>query len=67
MLIALLVLMCAICWIDTVALNVLNIILGCIIEVVVNRKIMKSILLTLKNKMKKLRGQNDEHCKKSKE
>lgn len=53
LLIALLVLMCAICWIDTVALNVLNIILGCIIAVVVNRKIMKSILLTLKNKMKK--------------
>ncbi|WMC92260.1 lipopolysaccharide biosynthesis protein [Kineothrix sp. MB12-C1] len=48
LLIALLVLMCAICWIDTVALNVLNIILGCIIAVVVNRKIMKSILLTLK-------------------
>lgn len=53
LLIVLLVLMCAICWIDTVALNVLNIILGCIIAVVVNRKIMKSILLTLKNKMKK--------------
>lgn len=53
LLIALLVLMCAICWIDTVALNVLNIILGCIIAVVVNRKIMKSILLTLKKKMKK--------------
>lgn len=53
LLIALLVLMCAICWIDTVALNVLNIILGCIIAVVVNRKIMKSIRLTLKNKMKK--------------
>ena len=53
LLIARLVLMCAICWIDTVALNVLNIILGCIIAVVVNRKIMKSILLTLKNKMKK--------------
>lgn len=53
LLIALLVLMCAICWIDTVALNALNIILGCIIAVVVNRKIMKSILLTLKNKMKK--------------
>lgn len=53
LLIALLVLMCAICWIDAVALNVLNIILGCIIAVVVNRKIMKSILLTLKNKMKK--------------
>lgn len=53
LLIALLVLMCAICWIDTVTLNVLNIILGCIIAVVVNRKIMKSILLTLKNKMKK--------------
>lgn len=53
LLIALLVLMCAICWIDTVALNVLNIILGCIIAVVANRKIMKSILLTLKNKMKK--------------
>lgn len=53
LLIALLVLMCAICWIDTVVLNVLNIILGCIIAVVVNRKIMKSILLTLKNKMKK--------------
>lgn len=53
LLIALLVLMCAIYWIDTVALNVLNIILGCIIAVVVNRKIMKSILLTLKNKMKK--------------
>lgn len=53
LLIALLVLMCAICWIDTVALNVLNIILGCIIAFVVNRKIMKSILLTLKNKMKK--------------
>lgn len=53
LLIALLVLMCAICWIDTVALNVLNIILGCMIAVVVNRKIMKSILLTLKNKMKK--------------
>lgn len=53
LLIALLVLMCAICWIDTVALNVLNIILGCIIAVVVNRKIMKGILLTLKNKMKK--------------
>ena len=53
LLIALLVLMCAICWIDTVALNVLNIILGCIIAVVVNREIMKSILLTLKNKMKK--------------
>lgn len=53
LLIALLVLMCVICWIDTVALNVLNIILGCIIAVVVNRKIMKSILLTLKNKMKK--------------
>ena len=53
LLIALLVLMCTICWIDTVALNVLNIILGCIIAVVVNRKIMKSILLTLKNKMKK--------------
>ena len=53
LLIALLVLMCAICWIDTVALTVLNIILGCIIAVVVNRKIMKSILLTLKNKMKK--------------
>ena len=53
LLIALLVLMCAICWIDTVALNVLNIILGCIIAVVVNRKIMKSILLTLRNKMKK--------------
>lgn len=53
LLIALLVLMCAICWIDTVALNVLNIILGCIIAVVVNRKIMKIILLTLKNKMKK--------------
>lgn len=53
LLIALLVLMCAICWIDTVALNVLNIILGCIIAVVVNRKIMKSILLTLKNKVKK--------------
>lgn len=53
LLIALLALMCAICWIDTVALNVLNIILGCIIAVVVNRKIMKSILLTLKNKMKK--------------
>ena len=53
LLIALLVLMCAICWTDTVALNVLNIILGCIIAVVVNRKIMKSILLTLKNKMKK--------------
>lgn len=50
LLIALLVLMCAICWIDTVALNVLNIILGCIIAVVVNRKIMKSILLTLKKK-----------------
>lgn len=33
LLIALLVLMCAICWIDTVALNVLNIILGCIIAV----------------------------------
>lgn len=42
LLIALLVLMCAICWIDTVALNVLNIILGCIIAVVVNRKIMKA-------------------------
>ena len=53
LLIALLVLMCAICWIDTVALNVLNIILGCIIAVAVNRKIMKSIILTLKNKMKK--------------
>jgi O-antigen/teichoic acid export membrane protein len=53
LLIALLVLMCAICWIDTVALNVLNIILGCIIAVVVNRKIMKSILLTLKKKIKK--------------
>ena len=53
LLIVLLVLMCAICWIDTVALNVLNIILGCIIAVVVNRKIMKSILLTLKKKMKK--------------
>ena len=53
LLIALLVLMCAICWIDTVALNVLNIILGGIIAVVVNRKIMKSILLTLKKKMKK--------------
>ena len=53
LLIVLLVLMCAICWIDTVALNVLNIILGCIIAVVVNRKIMKSILLTLKNKMEK--------------
>lgn len=47
---ALLVLMCTICWIDTVVLNVLNIILGCIIAVVVNRKIMKSILLTLKKK-----------------
>lgn len=29
LLIALLVLMCAICWVDTVVLNILNIILGC--------------------------------------
>lgn len=52
-LIALLVLMCGICWINTIALNVFNIILGCIIAVAVNRKILKSILLTLKQKMKK--------------
>lgn len=56
LLIALLVLMCAICWINTVALNVLNIILGCIIAVVVNRKIMKIILLTLKQKNKSKEG-----------
>lgn len=57
LLIALLVLMCAICWVDTVVLNILNIILGCIIAVVVNRKILKSILLTLKQKNKSKEGQ----------
>lgn len=53
LLIILLVLMCAICWVNMVALNVLNIILGCIIAVVVNRKILKSILLALKQRNQK--------------
>lgn len=53
LLIVLLVLMCAICWINTLALNVVNIIFGCIVAVVVNRRIIKSILLTLCKKLKK--------------
>ncbi|MGQ7334550.1 oligosaccharide flippase family protein [Streptococcus suis] len=53
LLIVLLVLMCAICWINTLALNVVNIIFGCIVAVLVNRRIIKSILLTLCKKLKK--------------
>lgn len=53
LLIALLAVMCTVCWVDTVALNVVNIIMGCIVAVVVNRKIVKSILLSLKKKMEK--------------
>lgn len=50
---ALLVIMCVVCWINTLVLNVVNIVLGGIIAVAANRKIVKRILLTLKNKMKK--------------
>lgn len=57
LLIALIVLMSVICWVNMVALNVLNIILGCIIAVVVNRKILKCILLTLKQKIKSKEGE----------
>ena len=53
LLIVLLTLMCIICWINTLVLNVLNVIIGCLIAVIVNRKILKSILLTIQAKMKK--------------
>lgn len=53
LLIALLTLMCVICWINRLALNVLNMVLGCLIAVIVNRKVLKSILLTVQVKMKK--------------
>lgn len=53
LLIVLLTLMCVLCWINTLALNVLNVIIGCLIAVIVNRKILKSILLTIQAKMKK--------------
>lgn len=52
LLIVLLTLMCIICWINTLPLNVLNVIIGCLIAVIVNRKILKSILLTIQAKMK---------------
>ena len=53
LLIVLLTLMCIICWINTLALNVLNVIIGCLIALIVNRKILMSILLTIQAKMKK--------------
>lgn len=53
LLIALLTLMCVICWINRLALNVLNMVLGCLIAIIVNRKVLKSILLTVQTKMKK--------------
>lgn len=53
LLIALLSLMCAICWLNTLMLNALNIILGCLIAVIVNWRILKSILLTVRAKVKK--------------
>lgn len=53
LLIALLTLMCVICWINRLAFNVLNMVLGCLIAVIVNRKVLKSILLTVQVKMKK--------------
>lgn len=53
LLIALLAIMCTVCWINTLALNMVNIIMGCIVALVVNRKIVKSILLSLREKMEK--------------
>lgn len=50
LLVVLLVLMCAICWINTLILNIVNIILGCIVAVSVNRDILKSVFLILKGK-----------------
>lgn len=52
LLIALLAIMCTVCWINTLALNMVNIIMGCIVALVVNRKIVKSILLSLREKWK---------------
>lgn len=52
LLVVLLVFMCAICWINTLILNIVNIILGCIVAVSVNRDILKSVILILKGKKK---------------
>lgn len=49
--IALLVCMCIICWINKFTLNLLNVLVGCIFATYINRKVLKTVVVSLKSKM----------------
>lgn len=48
LLICCLVTMCIICWINALVLNIVNMIIGVVLAVIVNRKVIKSVLKSLR-------------------
>ena len=56
LLVVVLVGMCGICWINIPILNVVNFIIGCVVAVLANKKIIKNILLMAKKRVNTERG-----------